>query len=128
MSGSEWRIEKNRRSLERLERAVPEIFPKPVLVHALNRPLIPPLPRLAIDSYWRAHPDLDRFGQPRAWPDLPLSASSVPRGRVQAGSRPLLCVRSARVPVRLAHRSLESRPELECRVARRLRCRLAAMD
>jgi hypothetical protein len=56
MSGSEWRIEKNRRSLERLERAVPEIFPKPVLVHALNRPLIPPLPRLAIDSYWRAHP------------------------------------------------------------------------
>src|SRR4029453_12042799 len=56
MRGSEWRIEKNRRSLERLERALPQIFPVPVLVHALSRPLVPPLPRLAIDSYWRAHP------------------------------------------------------------------------
>src|SRR5690349_18610003 len=56
MTGSEWRAEKNRQSLERLERALPKVFPKPVLVHALSRPLIPPLPRLAIDSYWRAHP------------------------------------------------------------------------
>jgi hypothetical protein len=56
MKGSDWRIEKNRRSLERLERALPQKFPKPVLVHALARPLVPPLPRLAIDSYWRAHP------------------------------------------------------------------------
>jgi hypothetical protein len=56
MTGSEWRNERNRRSLERLERALPETFPKPVLVHALGRALIPPLPRLAIDSYWRAHP------------------------------------------------------------------------
>ena len=56
MKGSEWRAEKNRRSLERLERALPQIFPKPVLIHALARPLVPPLPRLAIDSYWRSHP------------------------------------------------------------------------
>jgi hypothetical protein len=56
MTGSEWRIEKNRRSLARLERALPQIFPKPVMPHALARPLVPPLPRLAIDSYWRAHP------------------------------------------------------------------------
>jgi hypothetical protein len=56
MKGSEWRAEKNRRSLERLERALPKTFPRPVLVHALSRPLIPPLPRLAIDSYWRVHP------------------------------------------------------------------------
>jgi hypothetical protein len=56
MAGSEWRNEKNRRSLERLERALPQVFPKPVLLHALSRPLIPPLPRLAIDSYWRTHP------------------------------------------------------------------------
>jgi hypothetical protein len=27
-----------------------------MLVHALGRALIPPLPRLAVDSYWRAHP------------------------------------------------------------------------
>jgi hypothetical protein len=50
MTGSGWRIEKNRRSLERLERALPQIFPKPVLLHALSRALIPPLPRLAMDS------------------------------------------------------------------------------
>jgi hypothetical protein len=56
MTSSEWRLERNRRSLERLERALPRIFPVPVLVHAFGRPLIPPLPRLAVDSYWRAHP------------------------------------------------------------------------
>jgi hypothetical protein len=56
MTSSDWRIEKNRRSVERLKRALPQVFPKPVLVHALGRPLVPPLPRLAIDSYWRAHP------------------------------------------------------------------------
>jgi hypothetical protein len=56
MRGTEWRMERNRRSLERLTRALPDVFPRPVLVHALARPLIPPLPRLAMDSYWRAHP------------------------------------------------------------------------
>jgi hypothetical protein len=56
MTSSEWRLERTRRSLERLERALPRIFPVPVLVHAFGRPLIPPLPRLAVDSYWRAHP------------------------------------------------------------------------
>jgi hypothetical protein len=76
MKGSEWRAERNYRSLERLERALPQIFPKPVLIHALARPLVPPLPRLAIDSYWRSHPLLaDRLaralaaktGAPPAW-------------------------------------------------------------
>ena len=64
MKGSEWRAERNYRSLERLERALPQIFPKPVLIHALARPLVPPLPRLAIDSYWRSHPLLaDRLAR-----------------------------------------------------------------
>jgi hypothetical protein len=53
---SEWRDEKNRRALARLTKALPQIFPKPVMVHALARPFIPPMPRLAVDSYWRAHP------------------------------------------------------------------------
>lgn len=53
---SEWRDAKNREALRRLDRARPEIFPAPVLIHALARRLIPPLPRLAIDSYWRMHP------------------------------------------------------------------------
>ncbi len=56
MKASEFRAERNRRSLARLERALPEVFPQGVLARALTRPFIPPTPRLAIDGYWRAHP------------------------------------------------------------------------
>jgi hypothetical protein len=53
---SEWRDQKNRLSLARLNKALPDIFPAPVLGRALSRPFIPPTPRLAVDGYWRAHP------------------------------------------------------------------------
>lgn len=53
---SAWRDERNRRSLERLRRAIPRDFPAPVLHHALTRPFVPPTPRRAVESYWRAHP------------------------------------------------------------------------
>ncbi len=56
---SQWQVEKverNRRSLARLSGALPAIFPPAVLARALSRPFIRPTPRLAIDSYWRAHP------------------------------------------------------------------------
>lgn len=53
---SEWRDAKNRRALARLNRALPAVFPAAVLSHALARPFIPPMPRLAVDAYWRAHP------------------------------------------------------------------------
>jgi hypothetical protein len=53
---SEWRAERNTKALARLEKALPRIFPAPVLARALSRPFIPPTPRLAIDGYWRAHP------------------------------------------------------------------------
>src|SRR5215831_2168636 len=56
---SNWQTEKaerNKRSLARLSKSLPEIFPPAVLTRALSRPFIPPTPRLAIDSYWRAHP------------------------------------------------------------------------
>jgi len=56
---SEWQAEKaerNQRSLARLCRALPIVFPPTVLARALARPFIPPTPRLAIESYWRAHP------------------------------------------------------------------------
>ncbi len=53
---SEWRAERNRQAVARLERALPRVFPAPVLTRAFNRPFIPPMPRLAIDGYWRAHP------------------------------------------------------------------------
>src|SRR5262245_7331729 len=53
---SEWREEKNRRALARLQKALPEDFPAPVLINALARPLTPAMPRRAVDLYWRAHP------------------------------------------------------------------------
>jgi hypothetical protein len=46
----------NRRALARLTKALPGIFPAPVMTHALARRFTPPMPRLAVDSYWRAHP------------------------------------------------------------------------
>ena len=76
---SKWqkqRAEINRRALARLRKALPGIFPSNVLGRALARPFIPPTPRLAIDSYWRAHPlRADRLaralaarsGQPDGW-------------------------------------------------------------
>jgi hypothetical protein len=73
---SAWRDERNERALARLERSIPEIFPGNVLVHALRRPLLPPTPRRAIESYWRAHPMLAdylaralaaRSGAPDGW-------------------------------------------------------------
>jgi hypothetical protein len=56
---SKWQEEKAQRncqSLARLTRALPRIFPSGVLSWARNRPFVPPTPRLAVDSYWRAHP------------------------------------------------------------------------
>jgi hypothetical protein len=53
---SEWRDEQNRRALARLNKALPTIFPPTVINHALARRFIPPMPRLAVDSYWRNHP------------------------------------------------------------------------
>jgi len=53
---SDWRDEQNRRALARLNKALPMIFPPTVLNHALARRFIPPMPRLAVDSYWRNHP------------------------------------------------------------------------
>jgi len=56
---SRWQDEKaerNRQAIARLNKALPEIFPRVVLAQALNRPFVPPTPRLAIDGYWRAHP------------------------------------------------------------------------
>ena len=53
---SEFRAAKNRQALARLQRALPANFPAPVLTHALARAWTPPMPRLAVDSYWRHHP------------------------------------------------------------------------
>jgi hypothetical protein len=72
----EEKAERNRRALARLSNSLPTIFPPAVLARALSRPFIPPTPRLAIDSYWRAHPiRADRLaralaarsGAPKGW-------------------------------------------------------------
>jgi hypothetical protein len=74
-----WQEEKdrrNRQALARLTKSLPSIFPTTVLARALSRPFIPATPRLAIDSYWRAHPIradrlaralATRSGAPNAW-------------------------------------------------------------
>ena len=50
------KAERNRQALARLSKRLPTIFPPAVLARALGRPFIPPTPRLAIKSSWRAHP------------------------------------------------------------------------
>ena len=54
MKMSETKALYNQRALARLKRALPDVFPKPVLTYALNRSWTPPMPRLAVDGYWRA--------------------------------------------------------------------------
>ena len=54
---SKWeadKAERNRRSIARLTKSLPCIFPSAVLSRALGRPFVPPTLRLAIDSYWNA--------------------------------------------------------------------------
>lgn len=86
---SEWRDERNRRSRARLDRALPAIFPKPVLQYALARPLVPPTPRRAVEGYWRAHPlRADRLaralaarsGHPAGW-SWTLDPTAASEGR-----------------------------------------------
>lgn len=55
MKMSETRALYNKRALARLTRATPDIFPAPVLIHARGLRWTPPMPRIAADSYWRAH-------------------------------------------------------------------------
>jgi hypothetical protein len=73
---SQWRAERNKLALARLTKALPRVFPVPVLNYALNRAFIPPMPRRAIDGYWRMHPVradrlaralADRSGTPAGW-------------------------------------------------------------
>jgi hypothetical protein len=52
---SSWRNERNARSLARLERSLPDVFPAGVRIHAFALPLLPATPRRCIESYWRHH-------------------------------------------------------------------------
>lgn len=107
---SEWRDEINRKALARLSAALPKIFPPPVLIHALQRRFTPSMPRLAIDSYWRAHPVradrlaralAGRSGAPTGWTwrladGMPARVKR--RGRKAADAKPDWLATSFRVP------------------------------
>ena len=122
---SNWQTEKaeqNRKSFARLSKSLPVIFPAAVLARALGRPFIPPTPRIAIESYWRAHPiradrlaragslwpsfrlDLAAQSKPQNWAaiDLPNAARSLPRASLQLRSGVLLRLRPGRLSTRLA--------------------------
>jgi hypothetical protein len=139
---ADWQTEKaerNRKSFARLSKALPTVFPPAVLARALDRPFIPPTPRLAIGLYWRAHPiRADRLaralavrtGPPGGWAwrlsqsrkdGLPTKFRTPPapyRERAYSfGSGLLLRLRSARLPTRLARGSVGRRIEQESRMA-----------
>lgn len=109
---SEWRDEQNRRALARLNKALPRVFPATVLNHALARRFIPPMPRLAIDSYWRNHPvRAERLARALA------AKSGAPTGwRWRLGSNPKLglpaTLRSPPAPYR--ERKFERGPGFCC--------------
>lgn len=76
MAASNWRNLRNEQARARLERALPARFPPTIYRHALAQPLIPPTPRLAVESYWRNHilradrlarALAARSGQPEGW-------------------------------------------------------------
>src|SRR5580704_9160525 len=101
MSGwHELKAERNRQSLGRLNKALPTIFPSGVLSRALSRPFAPPTPRLAIESYWGAHPlRADRLARALA------ARSGAPSGRTwRLGDRGGDCpTRSGRRPRHIAN-------------------------
>ena len=145
MKMSETRELQNQRAHARLMRALPEHFPAPVLTYALNRRWTPPMPRLAVDGYWRAHPlRADRLtralarrsGTPEGWTwrlkdgaregfagQLSRAARAVSREGVLARTGLLLRVRPAGLPARLARGPVGSRTEQECDLAHGLRHR-----
>ena len=150
---SKWEAEKaerNRRSIARLTKSLPGIFPSAVLSRALGRPFVPPTPRLAIDSYWGAHPlRADRLacalaarsGAPTGWglaargqsqewlaDHIQNAPSALPRTRIRTGSRILSCMRATGLSLRLARRPMERWPKQECDLALRLCGRMAILD
>ena len=124
MKMSETRALANERALARLTKALPEIFPGPVLTYALRRRWTPPMPRLAVDGYWRSHPLraerlaralAARSGTPEGWTwrlkerpqgrsarELPRAARPVPRKGFRAWPGFLLRLRPAGLSPRLA--------------------------
>jgi hypothetical protein len=86
MSWEEEKERRNRQAVTRLTKSLPSIFPPSVLARALGRPFIPPTPRLAIDSYWRAHPlRADRLARALATAVEPQAAG---RGNLVATASP----------------------------------------
>ena len=144
------KAERNRQALARLSKRLPTIFPPAVLARALGRPFIPPTPRLAIKSYWRAHPiRADRLaralaartGPPVGWTwrisqsrkaGLPATFRTPPapyRERAHRLGPGYCCVCGQPVyRTRLAQRSVGRRSKHERSMALCLRCCLAILE
>ena len=140
--------ERNRRSVARLTKSLPVIFPSSVLSRALGRPFVPPTPRLAIDSYWDAHPlRADRLaralaarsGAPTGWVwrlgdrkiGLPTTFRTPPtpyRERTYAKGPGFVVYSGKRLSLRPACRPMERWPKQECDLALRLCSRMAILD
>ena len=141
---SKWQAEKakrNRRSLARLNRALPSIFPSAVLSWALSRPFVPPTPRLAMIRIgaptrfapigWRVRlllgaerpaAGLGARRRRQAWIASHISNATraLSRTRIHPGSGILLRVRPTGLSIRLACRSVGHRRQHECELALRL--------
>ena len=150
MSGwQELRAERNGRSALRLNKALPPIFPRVVLARALARPFVPPTPRLAIESYWSAHPiRADRLARalaarsqaPAGWTwrlgdrrsGLPFTFRTPPapfREHAHALGPGFCCVcGQPGLSPRLARRPLEHWSQQERGLAQRLRGCLAVLE
>jgi hypothetical protein len=76
---SEWRAAINRKALARLDKALPAIFPRVVLIHALARRFTPPLPRLAVSTERRLGTNAKRNP---IWPDRRQHGKSHRRDRL----------------------------------------------
>ena len=150
MSGwQELRAERNRAIALRLNKALPPIFPRVVLARALARPFVPPTPRLAIESYWGAHPiRADRLARalaarsqaPSGWTwrlgdrrsGLPFTFRTPPAPYREAAHAlgPGFCCVCGQPVYRLGwHVDLwEQRSQQERGLAQRLRGRLAVLE
>ena len=148
MKMSETRELYNRRAMARLTRALPDIFPAPVLVHALSRRWTPAMPRIsrsmriggrilsapiASRAHWHARVARRRLDVAnrigcRIARVLLDSTGTLPRGEIFSRCRLLLRLRPARLSLRLAQGPVECRPKPSRNLAHGLRRSVAVVE
>jgi hypothetical protein len=145
------RAERNRRSIARLTKSLPGVFPSAVLSRALGRPFVPPTPRGSPSTRIGApiHFALTGLRVPslRGAEYLPAGGGGsevaarmgcrphserhrplIGIARIREGPWILLCLRATSLSLRLACRPLERRSQQECDLALRLCSCMAILD